>query len=72
MGEARSTYGEENRFWWGNLREWDHLEHLGVDGMIILKRIFKKWDGNMDCIDLTQDRARWQAVTNAAVNLRVA
>ena len=23
-------------FWWGNLREWDHLEDAGVDGRIIL------------------------------------
>jgi len=39
-------------FWWGgNLRERDHLEDLGIDGRIILKRIFKKWDGEhgMDC-----------------------
>jgi hypothetical protein len=32
------------RFWWGNLRERDHLEGPGVDGRIILRRIFKKCD----------------------------
>jgi hypothetical protein len=38
--------GEVHRgFWWGNLREGDHLEDLGVDGSIVLKWIFEKWDG---------------------------
>jgi hypothetical protein len=31
-------------FWWGNLRERDRLENPGVDGRIILSRIFRKWD----------------------------
>jgi len=30
-------------FWWGNLRERDHLEDLGIDGRIILRWIFGKW-----------------------------
>jgi hypothetical protein len=29
---------------WGNLRERDHLENTGVDGRIILRWIFRKWD----------------------------
>jgi hypothetical protein len=32
------------RFWWRNLRERDHLADAGVDGRIILIRIFRKWD----------------------------
>jgi hypothetical protein len=31
-------------FWWGNLRERDHLENPGVDGRIITRWIFRKWD----------------------------
>ena len=29
-------------FWYGNLKERNNLEDLGVDGRIILKCIFKK------------------------------
>jgi hypothetical protein len=33
------------RFWWGELREREHLEDTGIDGGIILRRIFRKWVG---------------------------
>jgi len=31
--------------WWGDLRERNHLEDLDVDGSVILKWFFKRWDG---------------------------
>ena len=31
--------------WWGDHRERDHLEDLGINKKIILKWISKKWDG---------------------------
>jgi len=36
----------------------DHLEDMDVDKRVILKRIFKKWDGVISWIDLTQERDR--------------
>ena len=30
--------------WWGYQMERDHLENPGVDGRIILRWIFRKWD----------------------------
>jgi len=34
------------------------LEELGVEGGIILRWIYRKWDGDMDWIDLAQDRGQ--------------
>jgi hypothetical protein len=41
LGEKRCAY----RVLVGNHEGRDHLKDVGLDGSIILKRIFKTWDG---------------------------
>jgi hypothetical protein len=43
MGARRGAY----KFLVGNLREIDHLKDPGIDGRIILKLIFRMWDGRL-------------------------
>jgi len=38
MGEGEADAG----FWWGNLRERDHLGDPRIDGRMILRWIFRK------------------------------
>jgi len=46
-----------------------HLEDPDVDGWIVLRWIFRKWDvRSMDWIDLAQDRERWLALVNVVMN----
>jgi len=74
MGGACSGYGGGAYigFWWGNLRERGQLGDPGIDGRIILRWIFRKWDvGSVDWIMLAQDRDRWRALVNAVMNIRV-
>jgi hypothetical protein len=60
-------------FWWGGLREIEHLETLGVDGRKILKKGLQDlgWGGK-NWIALAQDRDRWRALVNAVMNLCIA
>jgi hypothetical protein len=59
----------------GNQKERDHLKDPGVDGRMILhivSWIFRKWHvGDMDWIELAQDRDRWRAVVTAVMSVRV-
>jgi hypothetical protein len=46
------------------------VEVLDLDGRIILKKVFKKWDWGMDWIDLAQDRDSWRSIESGVINLR--
>jgi len=39
-GERGKVY---TGYWWGNLGERSHLEDPDLDGMIILRWVFRKW-----------------------------
>jgi len=64
--------GEEHvGFCWENPRERNDLEDLGMDGRIIFNSNSRKSVWDLDCIDLAQDRDRWNAVVIAAMDLPV-
>jgi hypothetical protein len=74
MGGTCSAYGEPERLVqsWENLRErdhwgeprrrWENNNNMGLQEVGF---------GGIDCIQLAQDRDRWRAFANAAMNLRV-
>jgi hypothetical protein len=47
------------------------LEDSVVDGRIILRWIFSKYNGGMDWMHLALDRGMWQILANVIMNLQV-
>jgi len=47
------------------------LGRLGINGRIMLKLIFSRWNGCMGWIDVAQDRDKWWILVNALMNFRV-
>jgi hypothetical protein len=41
-------HGRKEKFVQGNMREGVYMESSDLDGRIILKWIFEKWDGSLD------------------------
>jgi len=51
----------------GNQSEKGYLEYPALDGSVILYRIFRKWNGGMNWIDLSEDMDRWPAPVVAVI-----
>jgi hypothetical protein len=57
-------------FWWGNVRERGNLGDPGIDGRMILRWIFRKWDVVfMDWIKLAQAGDRWRTLVSTLLAL---
>ena len=67
IGDRRGAY----RILVGRRDRNNHLVEIGIDERIILRWIFRKWDGGTDWIDLAQNRDRWWALVKAIMNIRV-
>jgi len=64
MGGTCSTYR-------GELHPGFCWEDPGVYGKIILRWVFRKWDVDIDWIDVAQNMDRWRTLVNEVKNFRV-
>ena len=58
-------------FWWRNLEERGHLEDPGVDGKIILRWIFTKWNGRARAYWSGSEWGELADFCNAVMNFQV-
>ena len=65
MGERRGVH----RVLVGKPEGKNHLEGPGVNGRIILRRIFRTWAGGMGWINLARNRDGWLAFVYTVMNL---
>jgi len=73
MGGACGAYGGGERCARVLVEKPEGKRPLGdpdIDGRIILRWIFGKWEGG-DWMELAQDRDRWRALVNTVMNFRV-
>jgi hypothetical protein len=52
---------------WGDRKKGYHFENLSVERMIILKSIFKKWNGEAWTVFIWL-KDRWRARVNVVIN----
>ena len=67
----RGQEGVHRVFWWGDQRERDHLGRPRIRWEDNIKIDLQEVEcGEMNWIELAQDRDRWRALVNAVMNLR--
>jgi hypothetical protein len=63
-GERRGSYR-------GNMSERDHFQDTGLDGRVVIKWMFKKWDGGSWTALIWLRKGTGSALLNAAMDLLV-
>jgi hypothetical protein len=59
------------RFWWESPKKRDCSDDSDIDGRMGSKWILRRLAAGGRCIQLAQDRDRWQALVNVVMNLQV-